>query len=93
MLALEKCSSQFWGEIFGDRIALALDEQAQVETSASVEQEPAYVNAKEVAAATGLLEGRVQEAKAGNRANTGVPGKKIPTDKGWDFGKWWAGVT
>ena len=24
-----------------------------------------------------------------NRANTGAPGKKIPTDKGWDFGKWW----
>ena len=23
--------------------------------------------------------------------NTGAPGKKIPTDKGWDFKLWWSG--
>jgi len=28
-----------------------------------------------------------------NRANTGASGKKIPTDKGWDFKFWWWGVT
>jgi len=26
----------------------------------------------------------------GNRANAGGTGKKIPTDKGWDFGYWWS---
>lgn len=25
----------------------------------------------------------------GNRAHTGAPGKKIPTDKSWDFKLWW----
>ena len=29
------------------------------------------------------------EATGRNRANTGAQGKKIPTDKGWDFGFWW----
>ena len=29
------------------------------------------------------------EATGRNRANTGAQGKKIPTDKGWDFGYWW----
>lgn len=28
------------------------------------------------------------EATGRNRANTGAQGKKIPTDKGWDFGFW-----
>ena len=40
-----------------------------------------------------LLDGVEVEWKAlvaTNRANTGVSGKKIPTDKGWDF-KLWAG--
>lgn len=30
------------------------------------------------------------EATGRNRANTGAQGKKIPTDKGWDFGFWWS---
>lgn len=29
------------------------------------------------------------EATGRNRANTGAQGKKIPTDKGWDFTLWW----
>ena len=33
--------------------------------------------------------GGAQEQEARNRANTGVSGKKIPTDKGWDFKYWW----
>lgn len=34
--------------------------------------------------------GGAREGKAENRANTGAPGKKIPTDKGWDFSDWWS---
>lgn len=33
------------------------------------------------------------EATGRNRANTGAQGKKIPTDKGWDFGFWWWTLT
>ena len=31
-----------------------------------------------------------QEAMPEPRANTGIAGKKIPTDEGWDFGYWWS---
>ncbi len=45
---------------------------------------------KRPVSARALEEARLEvEIKAGNRANTGVPGIKNPTGKGWVLGKWW----
>ena len=41
---------------------------------------------------TPIEAGDAGKLKAATRASTVVPGKKIPTAKGWDFDRWWTGV-
>ena len=38
---------------------------------------------------TPIEAGDAGKLKAATRASTVVPGKKIPTAKGWDFDRWW----